>query len=145
MTLTRLITLIALVDTGSFTEAAKRCKTTQPTITNNINRLEAEMGVTILQRAPGRLGLELTPIGQVIAAQARVIVKECALLEEAVSAFRKGKPLPDRVPLVTKSKELKAAAKKAVSGVDEAVATLRGLEAALSETRRQVEAIARQG
>lgn len=55
---------MAVCETRSFTEAANRCHVTQPAITKSIKKLEAEIGVTLLQRSSR--GLALTHFGELL-------------------------------------------------------------------------------
>ncbi len=54
--------LVAVAEAGSLTEAAKRLGVSQPGASRQIQRLEAEMGVPLLERAPA--GVRLTPDGE---------------------------------------------------------------------------------
>ncbi|HET9953535.1 MAG TPA: transcriptional regulator GcvA [Polyangiaceae bacterium] len=56
---------------GSFTRAAKELKVTQTAVSHQIKSLEAELGVSLFRRLPGRL--ELTREGQAWAAELSVV------------------------------------------------------------------------
>jgi DNA-binding transcriptional LysR family regulator len=56
--------LVALADAGSFTQAAERMFVTQPTLSQQIRRLEEIVGTRLLHR--GRKGLRLTSAGTVL-------------------------------------------------------------------------------
>lgn len=59
-----LMTYKALVETGSFTLTAKQLGLTQPAISQHIQKLEKELGETLLIRHGRRI--ELTPAGKVL-------------------------------------------------------------------------------
>lgn len=62
MDLAELKNFLAVVRSGSFTGAASTLNVTQPALSRQVQRLERELGVTLLERTPGRLGL--TPAGE---------------------------------------------------------------------------------
>ncbi|MFT4173692.1 MAG: LysR substrate-binding domain-containing protein [Rhodocyclaceae bacterium] len=80
MDLNRLRLLVAVADTGSFTAAAERMGTTKAMVSQQIKRLESDLGVTLLSRTTRRVSL--TEPGA-------ELVEECAPLlrqtEEAVA------------------------------------------------------------
>lgn len=53
---------VAVVECGTFTEAAKRCKVSQSAVSQQVAALESSLGVTLLERE-GR-GVKLTPAGE---------------------------------------------------------------------------------
>ena len=59
-----LMTFKALVETGSFTRTAKQLGLTQPAVSQHIQKLEKELGESLLIRH-GR-SIELTPAGVVL-------------------------------------------------------------------------------
>lgn len=71
MNLGQLEVLVAIVDTGSLTEAADTVGLTQSAVSHSLSRLEAELGVTLLER--GRQGASLTRIGEDVVEHAREI------------------------------------------------------------------------
>lgn len=54
-------TFVAVVETGSFVEAAKRVHVTQSTVSMRIKALESQLGRTLFER--GKAGASLTPAG----------------------------------------------------------------------------------
>ncbi len=70
--LSQLRALVAIADTGNFSEAALALDLTQSTISHAIATLEEELGVTLLQR--GRHGARLTPVGDRITTHARQVL-----------------------------------------------------------------------
>lgn len=63
--------LVALTETGSFSEAAKRLGLTQSAVSHSLARLESELGVVLVER--GRRGINLTPTGAAILPYAREV------------------------------------------------------------------------
>jgi LysR family transcriptional regulator, hydrogen peroxide-inducible genes activator len=64
--------LVALGETGHFGEAAKRCHVSQPTLSVQVALLEKQLGVTLVDRMPGRI--TPTPIGYEIINAAKTIL-----------------------------------------------------------------------
>lgn len=73
--------LVALADHRHFGRAAAASFVSQPTLSTQIRKLEEELGVTLIERAPRRV--MLTPVGLDIAARARRIVAEVEQLKES--------------------------------------------------------------
>ncbi len=65
----RIKTLLAVVECGSFTRAAKQLSLTQPAISHHISALEADLDKKIFVRGKGEL--KLTPDGEIIVKYAR--------------------------------------------------------------------------
>ena len=89
MNLEALDTLVSIVEHGSLSAAARAKRISQPAVTKQLQRMEAEVGLPLLVRG-SRRRLELTPAGdQVLAfaretlARLRVLEHELALLKEA--------------------------------------------------------------
>lgn len=78
--------LIALVETGHFGRAAKRCSVTQSTLSAGLKELEATLGVTLIERT--RRSVVVTPLGRIIAARGREAIH---YLEDLVDLARAGK------------------------------------------------------
>jgi DNA-binding transcriptional LysR family regulator len=74
---------VALADAGSFTHAAERIFVAQPTLSQQIRRLEEIVGTPLLQRR--REGLRLTAAGRVLLDASRSVL---ALLDHEVSRTR---------------------------------------------------------
>ena len=79
MTLQQLKYLIAVVNSGSINEAAKKLYISQPTLSKAIKELEREMGITILKRTS--TGIVLSPDGAEFLSYARQITEQVELLE----------------------------------------------------------------
>lgn len=78
--------LVALADHKHFGRAAASCFVSQPTLSTQIRKLEEELGLPLVERAPRKV--MLTPAGQEAAARARVIVSEVEQLKEAAQRSR---------------------------------------------------------
>ena len=64
MDITGLETFLAVAQTGSMADAAKRVFVSQGTASTRIKALEDELGVTLFERARGVRGISLTPQGE---------------------------------------------------------------------------------
>ena len=93
---------VALADAGSFTHAAERMFIAQPTLSQQIRRLEKIVGTQLLQRR--REGLRLTPAGTVLLDASRTVL---SLVDHEVNRTRQaaglGRPrlrvvVPPRLP-----------------------------------------------
>src|SRR5579863_6027117 len=74
---------VALADEGSFTHAAERMFIAQPTLSQQIRRLEEIVGAPLLQRR--REGLKFTPAGTVLLEASRNVL---SLVNHEVSRTR---------------------------------------------------------
>ncbi len=72
MNLTQLRFALAVASTGSFTAAARQCHVTQPTLSNGIAQLEAELGARLFHRTTRAVGL--TPFGEHVLAGIRDVI-----------------------------------------------------------------------
>ena len=73
MSLNRLKTLIAIADTGSFTEAASSVFLTPAAVGQQIKQLEKEFGITLFDR--NMRSPQLTPLGRSLVPRARELVR----------------------------------------------------------------------
>lgn len=87
MDLIRLRSLLAVADCGAITEAAERIGVSQPALSRRIQQLEEHFGAELLAR--GRKGAELTEIGKLVEAEARLLVHRYDHLREQVSAHQR--------------------------------------------------------
>ncbi|MCL4078453.1 selenium metabolism-associated LysR family transcriptional regulator [Coriobacteriia bacterium Es71-Z0120] len=78
MNLQQLRTFVAVVEHGSFSEAARALGITQPAVTMQMQSLESELGVTLLDRRYRRV--DLTEAGAALLPYARRVLEE---IEEA--------------------------------------------------------------
>ena len=73
--------LVALADHRHFGRAAASCFVSQPTLSTQIRKLEDELGVSLVERAPRKV--MLTPAGLDAAERARRIVAEVEQMKES--------------------------------------------------------------
>ena len=73
--------LVALAEHRHFGRAATACFVSQPTLSTQIRKLEEELGVTLVERAPRKV--MLTPAGREVVERARRILAEAEQLKEA--------------------------------------------------------------
>jgi len=73
-TLRQMEYLIAIADTGTFGEAAKRRFVSQPSLSAQIKDMEDHIGAQLLER--GRHGALLTPIGEEMVKRARLVLRQ---------------------------------------------------------------------
>lgn len=73
---------VAVARTGSFTRAAEACHVAQPSLSQQIRRLEEELGGPLFDRSGGRV--RLTPMGEALLPRAeRILAEAAALVQEA--------------------------------------------------------------
>ncbi len=82
MTITQLKYVLAVAEHQNFTVASEHCFVTQPTLSMQIQKLEEELGILIFNRK--KKPIELTPIGQKIIEQAKVILDESNRINDIV-------------------------------------------------------------
>jgi LysR family hydrogen peroxide-inducible transcriptional activator len=73
--------LVALADLRHFGKAADACFVSQPTLSTQVRKLEEELGVTLVERAPRTV--MLTAAGQDVVARARRLLADVDELKEA--------------------------------------------------------------
>jgi len=78
--------LVALADHKHFGRAAAASFVSQPTLSTQIRKLEDELGVSLVERAPRRV--MLTPIGREIAERARKVLADVAQMGELARRSR---------------------------------------------------------
>ncbi len=83
MTLTQLEYIVALDTWRHFVLASEKCFVTQPTLSMQIQKLEDELGVKIFDRT--KQPVIPTEIGGRILAQARIVLREAALIGQLIS------------------------------------------------------------
>jgi LysR family hydrogen peroxide-inducible transcriptional activator len=88
-TLRQLEYLVAIAETGTFSEAAKRTHVSQPTLSAQVKDMELYLGTPLLER--GRHGAILTPTGEKLVPRARIILRDIesvrTIAREASSGF----------------------------------------------------------
>ena len=82
MTISQLEYVLAVAKHQNFTEAAKHCFVTQPTLSMQIQKLEGELDIKIFNRK--KKPIALTDIGQKIVEQAKTIVDESQRMNDIV-------------------------------------------------------------
>jgi DNA-binding transcriptional LysR family regulator len=85
MELRQLAYFVAVAEERNFTRAAQRIPIAQPAISQQIRRLEAELGERLFLR--DRRGIRLTPAGQALLPHARTTLQAAAGGREAVAAL----------------------------------------------------------
>lgn len=93
MTLRELRYLVALADFGHFGRAAEACHISQPTLSTQLRKLEAFLGVTLFERT--NKSVHITQIGAQIVAKARRVLAEA----DAIVALARQKTGPLTGPL----------------------------------------------
>jgi DNA-binding transcriptional LysR family regulator len=87
MNLDHLRTLVAIVEHGSLSGAARARRVSQPAITKQVQRMEAEIGLALLVRGPRRQ-LELTPAGERLLAISRETLARFEALEQELAGLK---------------------------------------------------------
>lgn len=90
MTLQQLKYVVTVAETGNITEAAKRLFISQPSLTNAIKELEAEMQITIFNRT--NKGVRISNEGDLFLSYARQVLEQASLLEEKFKNIDKQSP-----------------------------------------------------
>ena len=88
--------VVAVADEGHFGRAAERCNVTQPTLSVQVRKLEAGLGLTLFERSNRRV--LMTPAGQAVVRQARAVLSEAQRLL-ALAAAGRGAALTGRLVL----------------------------------------------
>ncbi len=65
---------VMLADLRHFSRAADACFVSQPTLSTQIKKLEEELGVQLVERAPRKV--MLTPVGREVAERARTVLRD---------------------------------------------------------------------
>ena len=65
------LAFLAVVDSGSFSGAARKIHLTQPAISQRIKNLEDLVNAPLFERAPGRSRPKLTEVGRIVEEEAR--------------------------------------------------------------------------
>jgi len=77
---------VKLAELKHFSRAAEACFVSQPTLSTQVRKLEEELGVPLVERAPRKV--MLTPIGEDIAHRARHVLRD---IEHIKTAARRSK------------------------------------------------------
>ena len=87
MNLEHLRTLVFIVDHGSLSAAARARRISQPAVTKQVQRMEAELGLALLIRGPKR-DVELTPAGARVLDFARETLARLEALERELAILK---------------------------------------------------------
>jgi DNA-binding transcriptional LysR family regulator len=85
MNITNLRTFVAVIDNGSLSAAARSLGISQPAVTMQLQALEADLGVTLVDRRYRRM--DLTEAGQVLEPHARRVVGELQNAREEIGSL----------------------------------------------------------
>lgn len=96
-TLRQLQYLVAIDEAGTFSGAAKLAHVSQPSLSTQLKDMEEVLGTTLVER--GRGGAPLTPIGEELAARARIILRDMDAFR--TTAREAGQTLAGRIRLGT--------------------------------------------
>jgi LysR family hydrogen peroxide-inducible transcriptional activator len=88
ITLRQLRYFLALAETGHYRKAAERVGVSQPSLSQQILRLEGALGLSLVER--GARGAILTPAGREVLAQGRRVIDEAEALGALAQASRTG-------------------------------------------------------
>ena len=86
MNIRALTYFVKLAELKHFSKAADACFVSQPTLSTQVRKLEEELGVALVERAPRKV--MLTPIGEDVAHRARHILRD---IEHLKTAARRSK------------------------------------------------------
>lgn len=86
MKLSQLRAVVAVADSGNFSEAALELQLSQPAISHAIATLEAELGVPLFAR--GRHGAVLTPAGERILYHARQALQNLEMMQQEANLHK---------------------------------------------------------
>ncbi|MEZ4469921.1 MAG: hydrogen peroxide-inducible genes activator [bacterium] len=84
-TLRQLEYVVALADSGHFSEAARACAVSQPALSKQIREVEELLGVALFERVRPRA--LVTPAGEEVVARARRLLADARELADAARAF----------------------------------------------------------
>ena len=88
MNLGQLELLVALIETGSFSEAADRIGLTQSAVSHGLAKMEQELGVMLVER--GRRGVSLTETGKEVLTHTREALASLEAIRQAAATARGG-------------------------------------------------------
>jgi LysR family hydrogen peroxide-inducible transcriptional activator len=82
LSLTQLSYILAVERHGSFSQAAKACHVTQPTLSMQVKKLEEDLGIVIFDRSTQPI--RATPIGRKVLEQSAVVLSQASRLTDLV-------------------------------------------------------------
>ncbi|MBL0420574.1 LysR family transcriptional regulator [Ramlibacter sp. AW1] len=83
-----LVQLAAILEHGSISQASRHLHLTQPTLTHNMQALEAQAGGKLFERS--RFGVRSTPLGELLAREGRAISRRLKDAAETTARHRSG-------------------------------------------------------
>ena len=98
LTLQELRYLVAVADRGSFSAAATACFVTQPTLSTQLKKLEASLGVQLVERT--NKSVRMTPVGQRVVERARSVLAQCESISELARTYSDPFAEPFRVGII---------------------------------------------
>ena len=78
----------AVARTKSFTRAAEQTGVAQPSLSEQIKKLECSLGAPLFERL--NRGIELTPLGEALVPKARALLEDAAALPQFADSMREG-------------------------------------------------------
>lgn len=87
-TLRQLQYIVAVADTGRFSDAAQKLHVSQPSLSAQVAEAEAHLGAPVFERS--RAGVLVTPAGQEVVRRARYILRQVEDMKAAVEHGRDG-------------------------------------------------------
>ena len=78
--------LVAVADARHFGRAAEICHVSQPTLSTQLTKLEAELGITLLERSSKAVAV--TPLGAAVVARARAVLEQAEAIKEIARGAR---------------------------------------------------------
>lgn len=78
--------LLAVIEWGTFSAAARHLNLSQPAVSQRIIALEEQIGTSLFERAPGRSAPQLTEAGLLLEAEARSTLSRWSKLKEEIQA-----------------------------------------------------------
>jgi LysR family transcriptional regulator, hydrogen peroxide-inducible genes activator len=98
MTITQLEYVVAVATYKSFVSAAEKSFVTQPTLSMQIQKLEDELGIKLFDRNKHPIGV--TPMGEAIVAQAKIVLSECEKIGELIQSQQNNLSGPFRFAVI---------------------------------------------
>lgn len=89
--------VIAIARCGQFSQAAALCNVSQPALSNQIKKLEHDLGVELFLRLSGEV--RLTECGHRVVEIAERILKDAQLLKDTATQFRDPEAVPFKIGL----------------------------------------------
>lgn len=78
--------LVTVAEKRHFGQAAEHCHVSQPTLSTQLKKLEAELGVVLLER--NSKSVTVTPLGKAVVARARAVLEQAEAIKEIARSAR---------------------------------------------------------